>query len=178
MIYTLTSTPIDQENILSLELIKSYLYLDVTDTSEDTLLEFLRSQVISFCEIYTSRILGSSDFDLDLQVRINDIIRIAKTPTTEITSVKQKDSDGNYQDIDYSYNLGDRPYVTIDSYDTSIDYKVSFTSGYAIANIPQILQGAMLSHIAYLYENRGDCCEANTPLEILQKYSTFKVPVI
>ena len=49
--------------------------------------------------------------------------------------------------------------------------KTTFKTGYEnVSDIPSLIQVGLLQYIAYMYENRGDCCKIECPESILNLF--------
>jgi len=157
------------ELAVTLAEVKTHLRLDIASTAQDAYLTSLIKAATLIGEKYTKRIFINTKF-LTYRDFFSDCIELKKSRFQILHSFKYS---VNYSLIDVDPNL----YYTTDETDFSkiilkeesqypddIDNKlqsiaIEFTAGYGINNtfVPADVKEALLSHIAAMYEDRGDC---------------------
>lgn len=182
---------------LTLEEVEAHLRLPAD--SEDTYLTFLINAVSDFFERYTNRTLINTtykgyldDFPYYLcdQCNYDGNILIRKSKVSSITSIKYLsdsvlitwDSSNYYFTASNIYSsvalTEDAVYPDPDVRLQSIE--IIFVAGFGAAStdIPNDIKIAMLDHIAFLYENRGDCGSDGTcklPCTTKTIYDKYKI---
>jgi uncharacterized phiE125 gp8 family phage protein len=188
--YELVSLVTPAEIPLSLTTLKQWLRLDVSDTSEDTILQLLVDQAVSCFEAVSRTILMNTNFKTFRDV-FSQWYELRKSKLVSITSVKYNDEDENQQTIsssDYYFNADpfysslvfdkDYSFPTISSRPSSIE--IAFVAGLSAttALVPADIQVALLNHVAFLYENRGDCaCDdfSSVPAVSMNTYRKYQI---
>ena len=165
---------------LPLSLAETRTHLRITDSCEDTYIKLLIQTVRDFFEIFTNRTLINTTYKGFLDqfpgtfvypygYCCEDGILIRKSKVSSITSIKYLlDSVLTTWDNSNYYVSESNMYPNIfledgKSYPTTDDriqaIEIIFVAGYGATNtdIPSDIKMALLNHIAFLYENRGDC---------------------
>lgn len=161
MYYELTNTP-----TMPVSLDDAKAFLRVEHAKEDALITSLIQSAVVYGELYTSRDFSTKTWDgffngLCSGDDIFPYIELHRAPLQSIESVENS-INGSYvaysdfiekKDSGYSRILFNG---SIPSNDDTVayNYKVSFTSGYS--TLPDGLKTAILEHVSFLYENRGD----------------------
>ena len=141
-------------------------------TAEDVLVEFLIQTATFYAEKYLNRTLINTTFKTYRNC-FAEIIELTRSPLASLTSFKYlkddvlTDVDSNLyyltEETDYSKIIlkNDKEYPSdIDNRLQAIE--IQFVAGYAAddsswpVNLMD-LRNALLNHISYLHENRGDC---------------------
>lgn len=186
---------------LTLEEVEAHLKIPAD--SEDTYLTFLIEATRDFFEKYTNRTLINTTYKAfldDFPGNIayystcycchDDNILIRKSKVSSISSIKYYIDDvlttwnsSNYYFTDsnlYPVVLleEDGSYPDVDDRRQAIE--IIFIAGYGAteASIPDDIKMALLNHIAFLYENRGDCGEDGTcqlPCTTKTIYSKYRI---
>ena len=167
-LYTITVPPAGQP--VTLAEARAQLRIDSDLTSEDTLISDLISAAVMAGERKTGRLFAAQT----VQYRFSTLwasnrvpypyVDILRAPVNSVTAASVK-SGGSDVDVLSSVELlasGGYPRVfyysdaagTVPDDETAFPYSLTFTAGYA--TIPGDIKTAILSHVAYLYENRGD----------------------
>lgn len=182
------------ELAVSLALAKEYLKLDVTDTSQDTYLTILIRAVTNTIENYIGRTLINTEFKTYRECFANPFL-IKRSKLQSVTFIKYyTDSVLTTVGSDIYYMTDETEFASIilaedQSWPSDVDNRtqpivIQFVAGYGTtqASIPSDLQIALLSAIAYFYENRGDCTDgcalidaAFLPKGIQQALHFFKI---
>jgi len=156
------------ELAVSLTDVKTHLKISLLDVSQDAYLTVLVKVATLVAEKITKRTLITKEFTT-YRNELFPLIQLRRSKFQSLTSFKYL-SGGSYVSIDsasfttvvsadYSTIIlnDDKEYPETDnSYHAA---QIIFKAGYGVDNtyIPSDLKMALLNHIAYLYENRGDC---------------------
>lgn len=159
-LYTLTS-----QGTIPVSLDEAKAHLKVTNTKDDVLLTSLLEAVAEFAEIYTGRELRANTWTLEIDDFV-DRICIRKDPVVSITTVTRLVATvatvvsasvyylkKGVQSQEILLSDGQTWPTDVDDREQAI--VITFLTE-AHAAIEQARQG-ILRHVAYLYENRGDC---------------------
>ncbi len=187
---------IDAVDALPLTVAEVKLYLRVSNTADDALIEELIETASLCCESYTRRVLITKTFRTYRDCWLRPYIELRKSPLQSIESVKYYDTENVLQTLDASnYYTTDEPdyyskiLYTQDATLPSL-YKrlqaieIEFKAGYGDTadDIPADLKLAMKQHIAMMYENRGDCADATCsnmlPATAKNIYNKYKIQEI
>lgn len=178
MYYELTNTPTSP---VSLSDAKEFLR--ISHTKEDDLITGLIQSAVDYGELYTSRDFSTKTWDcFATDICYGDalpFIELHRSPLVSIESVENS-VDGSYVSntnfIQKNRSGYSRVLMTgaLPSIDTSVayNYKVSFTTGYS--TIPEGLKTAVLEHINFMYENRGDV-PSDAIKQIKQLYKQYRI---
>ena len=164
--YTVATQP--TELAVTLTDVKTHLRISLLDVSQDSYLTFLIKAATLVAEKITKRILITKEFTT-YRNELFPLIQLRQSKFQSLTSFKYL-SNGSYLSINSALftTFISSDYSTIVLNDNS-EYpdadnsyhaaQIIFKAGYGIDNtyIPSDLKMALLNHIAYLYENRGDC---------------------
>lgn len=189
---------------VSLNTVKLFLKIDVSDTSRDTELTLLTADAIDMVERYTNRLLSArtvlgkfDSFTPGDCAMPYDYLWLRRAPINDgaVTLVQLIGSDGaeTVAPADYRLKPFDeqghlyliRGIGVPDSFEP-YPMRVTFTAGYANeAAIPPALKQGLLELIAYFDANRGDCggcgeagggCNAlGIPQSIQAKLALFRI---
>lgn len=175
---------------LSLTLLKQWLRMDTSDTSEDAILQLLVDQAVSMFEAISKRTLMNSTF-ITYRNNFYRFNELRKSKLVSITSVKYIDSDSVEQTIassnyytnsspDYSNLIFNKDYSYPDLESRADAVNITFVAGLSAttALVPSDIQMALMEHVAFLYENRGDCaCDDYTsiPAQALSTYRRYQI---
>lgn len=153
---------------VSLDNVKIQLKLSGTD--EDDFLESLIKTASLFFESFTKQTLITDTYKTYRTVW--DIFQLRRCPLQSIESIKYFDTEGVLQTLDSgNYYIVKNNFFGKVAFDESfespslrnrpqqieIEFKVGF--GDTTDDIPADIQQGLLEHIAYMYENRGDCID-------------------
>ena len=172
---------------LSLAEVKTYLRIDGTDY--DNILTPLIKKVRQLAEKITGRDFINKTWKTYLDYFPDDCegVELRKSKLQSITHIKYYASSvlTTLSSAVY-YNTDESFYSSIyvvdgQTYPVSDDIKqsvvITFVSGYGSSStdVPQALRQAMLSHIAYLFENTGDCGDQGVS-QFQEMYAPYIVP--
>jgi len=163
MYYELTNTP---DSPVSLSDAKDFLKISSSITKDDAIVQNLINTAVAYGELYTNRDFSIKTWEgffdnLEYEGEPYPFIQLNRSPliSVEGLTVSVSGVDGGYTDFvlkrssGYSKLLFNSTAPSIDS-TVAYSFKVSFTTGYA--TLPEGLKTAILEHISFLYENRGD----------------------
>ena len=167
---------------ISLSEVKTHLRIDTNDY--DNILTPLIKTARNLAESYTGRDFINKTWELYLD-SFQSGLELKKTKLQSITSFQYIlnnvlitfDSSKYYftKSENYSkiYLKSSESFPSFDDIKQAI--KITFVSGYGATtnDIPQGLKNALLNHIAYLFENAGDCSDTK---EIYQNYLPYTAP--
>lgn len=179
MYYELTNTP-----LIPVSLSDAKDFLKVSHTKEDDLIQGLIETAVVYGEKYTARDFSIKTWDcftndLCLTGDALPFIELHRSPLVSIEAIENSVSgsyvaNSNFIQKDrfgYSRLLLNGSYPSIDSA-VAYTFKVSFTSGYS--TLPEGLKTAVLEHINFLYENRGDVPSENIS-QIKALYKQYRI---
>jgi uncharacterized phiE125 gp8 family phage protein len=154
---------------VTLSEVKTHLKIDTSDASEDSYLNMLINAATDFGEKYTGRDFINKTYTTFRNGFIEPL-ELRRSKVSTITSMAYL-KDGVFTTINadvYSFeNVNNFPYIYLNdgkSWPMDIDclpqsLRIIFVSGYgeSASDVPGDLKLALLNHIAFMYENRGDC---------------------
>ncbi len=171
--------------VITLIELKNFLKIDLTDTTDNTLLNSLIEVAIENFQDYTGAILRPTGYRVT-QHSINSS-RIVDLrflyPISEITLRQYKnENDTNFiNSIDFEDILDKYSYVLIKDnipICRTTNFKIEFIAGFT--TIPNLAKHILLMYIAFLYENRGDCNCQDTqgiPKHLQSLMNRYKISV-
>jgi uncharacterized phiE125 gp8 family phage protein len=160
---------------LTLDTVKTYLKIPLTDCSQDEFLNMFIDAATSIGELCTGRDFINKTYTTYRDSFYN-CLTLRKSKTSSITSIQYLLSDVlttvattvyGFTDVnDYSdiFLKEDQVWPT-DADNVPQAIKIIFVAGYGADEtaVPVDIKFAMLAHIAFMYENRGDCsCDINS----------------
>ncbi len=148
-----------------LDLATAKSYLKVTGTTDDSLIQLLIDSATDWAEKYTARELRSNTWTLSID-EFDDRIKLRKDPIESITSVTRIVSGtatavaASVYYLKFSTQFSEVLLADEQSWPSDQDVVehaivVTFKTQ-AHACVDQVVLG-ILRHIAFMYENRGDC---------------------
>jgi len=166
---------------LTLDEVKEHLKLDPDDDTQDAYLTFLITRATQCAERYTKRTFINTKFRTYRDI-FNNYIKLRRSKLQTLDAFQYM-VDGAYVSVssDLYYVTDETDFSRIvlkdgEEYPVDIDtrmqaIKIEFTAGYGAtgADVPAILRGALLAHIAKMYENRGDC-DADMATDDIERY--------
>jgi len=149
--------------------VKTHLRLDIASTAQDTYLTSLIKAATLIGEKYTKRTFINTKF-MTYRDFFNGCIELKRSRLQTLEAF-QYSVNASFINVDSSlyYVTDETDFSKIilkeeSQYPTDIDSKlqsiaIEFTAGYGVDNtfIPADVKEALLSHIAAMYEDRGDC---------------------
>jgi uncharacterized phiE125 gp8 family phage protein len=180
--YILAVGPVNKP--LTLAEVKDHLILDIADTSEDDYLNFLIDAVAEFGEKYVRRDFITrtyetyrDDFCDSLELRKNPVQSVSKVERLVDDVLTEVPTTVYFATLSNTY-----PHLSLkvsQSWPTDADnieqaVKITFVAGFGddSTDIPDKYKNAMLAHIAFIYENRGDCEGDGGEIELLMPKTT------
>lgn len=182
-------TPPTEKAIL-LATLKSWLRLDTADTSEDTILDLLVGQAVGCFETISHRTLMTTGFKTfrtcwyqcyELRrSRLVSIDEVSYTGTDDLPVIVASTNYYSDKDDAYSRLIFTEAFDFPEKSDLVDSIQISFTAGLAAitTNVPADIQMALMQHITFLYENRGDCaCDdsASVPASAMKVYKSYEI---
>ena len=180
MYYSLLNVPIVP---ISLNEAKSFLRVD--NTLEDSVITSMIEAAVEWGEGYTNLDFRPKNWEgffsylCESRQEPFPYIRLAKspvsgTPTAEISigGVYTANTDIIYKQYNSKSVVLFTGAAPTDS-TVAYTHKITFSSGYAAGSLPAGIRNAVLEHISFLYENRGDAPSEPTS-QIKQLYSRFR----
>lgn len=159
-----------------LTLAETKLYLRKDGTAEDTLITDLISVAREHAEIFLKRSLLTQTWQMTLADYAPECLRLPMGPIQELSEIRLVAQDGTsaiFSDTLYSLdavnevvNFTTTPY----SHSIEIDYVTGVENA---ADLPKSIRYGMLSHIAYLFDNRGEM-GASLPLDSVLLYTPHR----
>jgi len=176
--FTYNVTTAAAEKPLTLDSVKNFLKISLSDKSQNDLLNLFLDAATDCGEKYTNRDFINKtyttfrdDFNSFCDVENPSItFELRRSKVSDVASIKYLAADvlttvattvWGFTDVnDYAqiFLKEDQEWPTdIDRVPQAVE--IIFTSGYGAteANVPADVKIALLSHIAFMYENRGDC---------------------
>jgi len=162
---------------VSLDSVKNFLKISLADKTQDDLLNLFIDAATECGEKYTSKdfitktyITFRDDFNVFCDEDINITFELRRSKVSDVTSVKYFTGGvlttvpttvwgfTNVNDYSQIFLKEDQEWPT-DIDDVPQVIEITFTSGFGADSsfVPGDVKIALLSHIAFMYENRGDC---------------------
>lgn len=181
--YTVTTPPAEEPITLT----EAKEHLRVNNSADDTLITALIETARQFGEKFCNRIFITTAFDcyfsgLDASsCEEYPWVQLRRAPLISLTAVEVFTGGAYAATTDYSLKDGNgfARLIFADGIEADVGQvyplKASITAGYgAAADVPEDIKTALKSHIAFLYENRGDAVaqgKLSMPLETRAIYS-------
>lgn len=179
-LYEITSGPTSEPVTLS----EAKSWLRVTHSADDTLITGLITASRQFGEKFCNRIFGVTTIECYFsgitysQCENFGFVQVRRSPLNSITSLELYSGGAYAASTDYDLkNINGFPRLIfqngIEVDDDSI-YPIKLTGNFGYSTVPEDLKTAVLSHIAFWYENRGDAVaegKLSMPLETRSIYS-------
>jgi uncharacterized phiE125 gp8 family phage protein len=185
--YVVTVAP--AETPVTLAEAKAFCRVDVDLTADDTLITALIDSVVATGEQYTNRCFVTRTIEgyysgmCTSQLEQSYFLHVRRAPLIAISAVEYYSDDAYTAFTDFTLRQThgfSRILFPSGVTDAVIDadavypWKVTFTAGYgAAADVPQDIKQALLAHVNFLYENRGDVIadgKIGMPLETVAIY--------
>lgn len=183
------ATVVPTAKVLCLDTVKEYLKIDVTDSSEDLLLQSMMTSIEAYFELYTNIPLLNTTFETYRHSWFN-WTELRKGKVSSVTSVKYYDEAAVLQTVGTSlyYLVPQAGYGAIEMArtfsppvlgDRRPPIVITFVAGFGATkdSVPKLIQNALLSHLANWYENRGDCDDCSMAMSAVAKtvYNQYKI---
>lgn len=178
------------EKALLLDTLKSWLRIPTSDTSEDVILDLLIGQAVGCFESISRRTLMNTGFQTYrscwlqcYELRRSKLVTIDEVAYNDEDEINQIVDPSNYSvclDPAYSSLVFSKLFNWPEKSDLCDSIQIKFTAGLAAltADVPPDIQMALMQHIAFLYENRGDCaCDdaASIPASAMKVYKAYQI---
>lgn len=167
--YTYNITTPAATTPVTLTEVKEHLRLDAADTSQDTYLTLLIDMATSYGERHTGRDFINKTYTT-YRDNFWEPILLRRSKVSSITSINYIINSTTTLLSSSVYGLedvNDYPYIYLkqnqswpdETDDIPQSIIIVFVSGYGASatDVPADIKMALLSHIAFVYENRGDC---------------------
>jgi uncharacterized phiE125 gp8 family phage protein len=158
---------------LSLSVVKNYLRVSFSD--DDALIAELIISARHFAENYIGNSLAAQNFEVSYVDELPNFIALPMSPIASITSIITEDLSGNQvTPPTNSFYLSSGRYLHLHQYIcahiTKITYQTSGNMGEEAA-----IKRAMLSHIALMYDIRGESPIPADSMLIYQQYKQVRI---
>jgi uncharacterized phiE125 gp8 family phage protein len=158
---------------LSLSAVKNYLRVNFND--DDALISELIIASRHFAENYIGNALAAQNFEVSYLDELPNFITLPMSPIASITSIITEDLSGNQVTLPTNaYHLSSGRYLHLHQYlcahITKITYQTLATQGEQAA-----IKRAMLSHIALMYDMRGEAPIPADSINIYQQYKQVRI---
>lgn len=158
------------------------LYLKVDESADDALITALINSAVAVAEKYMNRDLLTAVYE-NYRDEIDQDLTLRKAQFIAVSGIQYR-HDGVYQNVpeaDYQVagngTYGKIYYIELpDGYDDHPEaIKIVFTAGYGASGslIPADIITGIKAHVAFMYENRGDCDSIPPMSKII--YDNYKV---
>ena len=156
------------EEPVSLSDVKAHLR--ITGSAEDSLLTRLILSAREAAEAYLQRALVTQSWQLSYDDYAPSCISLPRGPVQSVTSVKMVARDGSSTTLDasaYYLNSG-KEVLVLDTPLVSHIIEVVYVVGYGAASaVPGAIKQGMLTHIAEMYEKRGEAASLSRNAQAL-----------
>lgn len=174
---------IDNNNLpVSTDEVNEHLKLSIVDIEDDINLSLMIRAVLSFSEKFTNQDIMKKTYVAYIDNWLTEI-ELARCPFVSISSIKYYDVNDVLQTVGSSnYYVPYNPFYSSIFFNNTYDFpslsskkqpiEITFVAGMALAdaNVPKDIKLAILNHIAFIYENRGDCLGDSEGNDILYKF--------
>jgi uncharacterized phiE125 gp8 family phage protein len=167
------------------------LYLSVTNSVNDVLIQQLINACTSWGELYTARDFRANNYNLYLDLFATRI-ELRKNPISIINSIDYY-VDNNFVTIDSDiyylkngFQISEILLIDSEQWPTNGDtieqaIKIDFTTKAVDERKLQIAEDAIKRHVAYMFENRGDCvecsgCAGSDAANVKVLYDMLRIP--
>lgn len=142
------------------------MFLKITNNLEDDLIKSLIKSTANTFEIYTGIALVNQEWQVGYRQFSTLNLSLPMKPVQEILSIKLQDVKGNFSSFNKNYYSLEESEISFVVFPCSYLVKITFSAGFGLdeATIPEDIKSALLNHIAYLYENRGNYRDQNTKI--------------
>lgn len=182
--YTYIADGVRSSYPITIDEIKSHLKIDIYDDDQLDYLNLLISAAVEKAEQFTNRSFINQTW-VTYRDSLLEFYVLEKADTQSVSHVKILNKSNEWitltSDIDYCF-IKKLPYgeilmsKTFDINSKPQSIEIKFVAGYGTASdVPAALKLTMLQHLAFLYENKGNCGFEETPPLILSGYRDYRV---
>lgn len=159
-------------------LTEAKLYLRVDNTNDDTLIADLITAARVFAEGWLRRSLISQAWKIAFDCGIPDSVWLPMGPVTSVSSVTVFNKDNSSQAADsstYWLNAAQNA-LMLNSVLIGFRVEIIYAAGYGSSesDVPRPIKQGMLSHIAAMYDSRGEDGDAALPEQAAALYMPFR----
>lgn len=160
---------------LALDEIKHYLRID--EAHDDALLTRLAKRATKSFENYTGHILIESRWGVSVKNYTKSSLALPIAPLRSIEKITQYTHLGMSQQFPLSEVriVPSRSEIYFNVHPLAYELQIEFVAGYGVdeSAVPEDIKSLLLSHVAFLYENKGQTTEF--PLSIYNEYKTWRI---
>ncbi len=170
---TRVAAPADEP--LSLD--EAKLYLRIDSQEEDLLINDLIVSARLTAEQWLKRSLINQSWKLAYDACLPECVGLPMGPVNSVTSVTVVNRDNTTQAVDASTYYLNAAHDTIVFQSAVIGFRIEiiYATGYGTASaVPRPIKQGMLSHIAAMYDNRGDTEYTILPPQAISLYMPFR----
>lgn len=158
-------------------LAEAKLYLRVDHSHEDTLINDLITAARMMAESWLSRTFITQTWKLAFDFAVADSIWLPMGPVSEVVSIVMVNQDGSTSTLDssnYWLNAAKNA-VVVNGIFSGFRVEITYNTGYGnAAAVPAPIKQGILSHIAFMYDFRGDYGENAIPDQALALYRPYR----
>lgn len=153
-------------------------YLRIDDTSEDSLVTDMITAARMTAENWLRRSLINQVWKLGYDDLLPEIVYLTMGPVNSVTSVTVINRDASTQLLNSgSYYLNSaKTALLFDSAPSGFHIEIVYNAGYGsdASAVPMPIRQGMLSHIASMYESRGETEQSAIPEQTLNLYAPYR----
>ena len=154
------------------------LYARINTDDDDSLIEDLIVSTRMTAEDWLRRSLIHQEWKLAYDYVVPQSVWLPMGPVDSISSVVLVSLDGTTQAMDsnaYWLNAA-RNAIVFSAPITAFRVEISYLAGYGsdASLVPKPIKQGLLSHIAYLYDNRGEAGDIQLPEQVISLYLPFR----
>lgn len=178
-------------------------FMGISGTGDDALITSLITTATDLCEQYTKRTTvnttfkayfnsfgaGSHIYNGRFSLSVSAPVNLRRSKLQSITSVEYYTGDvltvldpskyykDNRNDFSSVYPVSGSVWPSIDTRADSV--QITFVAGYGASDtdVPQPLRNAIMTHVSWLYEQRGQSedCAGQVPMNVRNAYNMYRI---
>lgn len=160
-----------------LTLAEAKLYLRIDHDHEDVLIHDLIVTARLTAEQWLKRSLITQSWKLAYDACLPECVTLPMGPVNEITGVTVVNRDNTTQaiDSDVYYLNAAKDTLIFESAVIGFRIEIVYVAGYGnAADVPKPIRQGMMSHIAFMYETRGEGDNTLLPAQAISLYMPFR----